>query len=741
MDHIPDLITDLALILAAAAITSLIFKKIKQPQVLGYILAGFLVGPHFSLVPSVSDEANIKIWAEIGVIFLLFSLGLEFSFKKLVKVGGAATITALVEVAFMFCIGIVTGKLMGWNTMDSIFLGGILSISSTTIIIRAFEESGLKSQGFVNLVFGILIVEDLVAILLLVLLSTFGVSQSFSGSELLLSLARLSFFLILWFLAGIFLIPSFLRITRQLMNDENMLIFSIGMCLLMVIFATKAGFSPALGAFIMGSILAETRQAERIEHLVLNVKNLFAAIFFVSIGMLINPDILAEFAGPILIISLITVAGKMLSTSAGALISGQSLRYSIQAGFSVSQIGEFSFIIASLGMSLNVTSPFLYPVAVAVSAITTFTTPYLIQSSEKAFHALESFLPSSWISKINSYSSTTQVIGTSSDWKIYLHSYLKIVVALSVIIIAIILISVNYLYPAIHSYSLSYNSARAATIALTGLIMSPFLWVLSFRKIEQEAFSHIYVNKKFSRGPLIILELTRMILGLAFLLFFLSRFSQKFSVLLFILCTLTLILFIFSRNLQIVYSLIEKRFIINLNEREEKSKLKHELAPWDAHLVPFTLEPESSLTGKTLQELAVRENFGVNIALIERGSHTIAAPGRDVVLFPGDRIYVIGSDEQLLTFRALVETRPAIADNQEEKEQLTLEKFEMTVNLFLNGRSIKESGLRETARALVVGIERDGKRILNPDSGMSFKEGDIVWIVGNKSRIREFLKV
>src|SRR5688572_13115417 len=377
MAHLPHLITDLGLILAVAGITTLIFRKIRQPVVLGYIIAGFLVGPHVSLFPSVVDAEGIKTWSEIGVIFLLFSLGLEFSFKKLMKVGGSASITALVEIVLMIVIGYVVGKLLGWSTMDCIFLGAILSMSSTTIIIRAFDEVGAKTKKFVQLVFGILIVEDLVAILLLVLLSTIAVSNQFAGGELLMEMLKLGFFLVLWFLGGIFFVPTFLKWTRRLLNDETLLIFCIGLCLLMVMLAVEVGFSAALGAFIMGSILAETTQAERIENLIKSVKDLFAAVFFVSVGTMVEPQIILDYAVPILVVSLVTLVGKFTTSALGALLSGQSLKNAVQTGMSLGQIGEFSFIIASLGVSLKVTSDFLYPIAVAASAVTTFTTPYL----------------------------------------------------------------------------------------------------------------------------------------------------------------------------------------------------------------------------------------------------------------------------------------------------------------------------------------------------------------------------
>ncbi|MBO9660288.1 MAG: cation:proton antiporter, partial [Chitinophagaceae bacterium] len=502
MIHLPHLISDLGLILGAAAIVTIIFKWLKQPLVLGYLIAGFLVGPHFSVFPTVVETENIKVWAEIGVIFLLFSLGLEFSFKKLLKVGTPASVTALVEVVFMLMIGYVAGSLMGWSRMDSIFLGGVLSISSTTIIIRAFEELGVKGHKFASLVFGILIVEDLVAIVLLVLLSTLAVSAQFAGMEMLMSVAKLVFFLVLWFVSGIFFLPTFLRKTKKFMNDEMLLITSLSLCILMVWLATKVGFSPALGAFIMGSILAETVYAEKIEHLVKSVKDLFGAVFFISVGMLFDPQMLAKYALPVVLITVVTIIGKSLSTTAGALISGQPLKSSVQAGMSLSQIGEFSFIIATLGLTLKVTSDFLYPIAVAVSAITTFTTPYMIKVSEPLYEWLQKRLPGSWTSAIHRYSSRSQSISNSTDWQVYVRSGMVSTVLVSIIITAIVMLSSHYLLPYTRT-RLGDNTWTTVIGAIcTLLFMAPFLWSLAIRQHRKDLVEKFMTQNKYRTGML-----------------------------------------------------------------------------------------------------------------------------------------------------------------------------------------------------------------------------------------------
>lgn len=736
--HLPDLIADLGLILAAAGITTLIFKRIKQPLVLGYILAGLLVGPHLDFFPSVTDTKSINIWGEIGVIFLLFSLGLEFSFKKLVKVGGSASITAIVEVVFMLLIGFSAGKLMGWKTMDSIFLGGILSVSSTTIIIRAFEELGVKHKKFAGLVFGVLIVEDLVAILLLVLLSTLAVSQQFAGTEMLISIAKLAFFLVLWFLGGIFLIPSFLKATRKLMNDETMLVVSLALCLIMVLLAVKVGFSPALGAFIMGSILAETTQAERIEHLTKSVKDLFAAVFFVSVGMLIDPKILIDYGLPIVIVTLATILGKFLSSSLGALLSGQPLKTSVQAGMSLAQIGEFSFIIATLGLTLKVTSDFLYPIAVAASAITTFTTPYLIKHSESFYNFLNRILPKKWLDGISRYSSSTAGMTTLSDWKILLRGYAFNTVIHSVIIVAVIFLASRYIQPFIANNVVNGMKSTIISLVVSFIIMAPFLWALSIRRIQKTAYSHLWLSKKFTRGPLIAIEAFRIALGVFFVGFLVYEFFDTWVAAGIALALIVLMMFIFSRKLQAFYNKLEKRFILNLNARENQ---KPDILPWDTHLTEIVVSPESEVVGQTLASLMIREKYGVNIAMIERGRTHIPTPGRDERLYPNDKLLLIGADDQLAAAKAILEVD--IPETESEKnfpdKEMTLQKVVVNIESPVYGLSIRNAGIREKAQALIVGIERGTERILNPSSDFTFDNGDVIWIVGNNKKIKEVI--
>lgn len=740
MTHLPHLITDLGLILAVAGITTLIFRKIRQPVVLGYIIAGFLVGPHVSLFPTVVDAQGIKTWSEIGVIFLLFSLGLEFSFRKLMKVGGSASITAIVEIVLMIGIGFGAGYFMGWSTMDSIFLGAILSMSSTTIIIRAFDELGVRTKKFANLVFGILIVEDVVAILLLVLLSTLAVSQQFAGTELMMQMFKLMFFLILWFLAGIFFVPTFLKRMRHLMNDETMLIVSVAMCLLMVMLAVEAGFSAALGAFIMGSILAETTQAERIEHLVKSVKNLFAAIFFVSVGMMIDPQVLVDYSGALLVITLITIFGKFFTTTLGALLSGQSLKQSVQAGMSLAQIGEFSFIIASLGVSLNVTSAFLYPIAVAASAVTTFTTPFLIRRASPFYAFIERQLPAKWVKNLNRYSSGTQQLSAYNEWKILLHAYAVNLAVHSVLILAIIFLSQEFLYPIMIGIFSNWFFATIVAVVITLLLMVPFIWALAIRRVAREAYKNLWLNRKINRGPLIAIEISRIAVAVLHVAFLINLFFSFSVAIIIAVAAMGAAILVFSHKLQQFYEKIERRFLSNLNERELQKNPRHEITPWDAHLTDFEIRPEFPLAGKQLQELALREQYGVNVALIERGNLSIIVPDRYERMYPGDKVSLIGTDEQLGKIKDLFEasTNTMEADNRDK--EISLQNLTITRDSRLFKKSIRKSGLREYAKALVVGLERNGERMLNPDSATVLEENDIVWIVCNKEKLEEFLR-
>ncbi len=732
MVHLPELIRDLGLILMAAGIVTLLFRHLRQPVVLGYIISGFLIGPNVPLLPTVVDVKGVQIWAEIGVIFLLFALGLEFSFKKLAKVGGSASITATVEVLGMTFLGYLCGRAFGWSSLDSLFLGGVLAISSTTIIIRAFDELGVKSRGFASLVFGILIVEDLFAILLLVLLSTVAVKNHFSGLELVTSSFRLVFFVVLFFLAGIFLLPSFFRKVRKHLNDETLLVFSLGLCFLMVVMNTHAGFSPALGAFIMGSVLAETTEANRIEHLLKPVKDLFGAVFFVSVGMLIEPKALVQHALPIALLTLVTIFGKFFTTIVGALLSGRSLRHSMQAGMSLAQIGEFSFIIASLGLTLKVTSDFLYPVAVGVSVITTFATPYLIRSSDSLYSAARNLIPEKILRGLEGYSTSSQHMSGDKEWRKALGAFGARLLANSVLISAVFFSVSRFLPELLSTYISNQDVVRWACLATASICSAPFFWALLLTRPIQQNFTKIWKSKEIHRAVL-GLELGR--LGFSLLLFGIlaSQFIDPIEAAAVTIALSLLFLFALSRHLNRAYSWLERRVRENLGENGEEKALP-DLAPWDAHITIQVVHSDSELVGRSLEELRVRERFGVSIASISRGRRTIAAPGRQAVIFPGDKLAIIGTDEQIDRFSNLLLPSER-EDLKEEAPPYVLQQIAIRNDMPFVNKTIRESGLREQTDGLVVGVERMGERILNPDSSLLLRTGDLLWIVGSKEKL------
>jgi monovalent cation:H+ antiporter-2, CPA2 family len=749
MGHLPDLIRDLALILMAGAVTTLVFKKIKQPLVLGYIIAGFLVGPHFQAIPTVADGENIEVLAEIGVIFLLFSLGLEFSFKKLMRVGGEASITALVEIAFITVAGYYAGIWMGWSTMDSLFLGGMLASSSTTIIIRAFDELGMKTKQFAGIVFGVLVVEDIVVILLMVLLSTIAVTKEFEGSEILFTISKLLFFLALWFMAGIFVLPTLLKKASALLDDETLLILAIGLCLGMVVFAVNVGFSAELGAFIMGSIIAETTKAEKIEHLTKPVKDLFGAIFFVSVGMMIDPKAIMTYGIPVAIVTFITLFGKLFSTTIGALLSGQGLKQSVQVGMSMAQIGEFAFIVATLGLSLGVTSDFLFPVAVGASAITTFTTPYLIKFSEPLYLFIERILPEKWVKKLNRYSSSTQAIQADSEWKLVLKSYARMAIMNGIVLLALILLTLNFLMPFLREHIGDNMTRSVLGLFISLAIASPFLWALMAKRPNNMAYKEMWMEKKYNRGPLLILEILRILVGVAVIAFWVFRLFDTQVAIFIAVPIIILILFILGKRIQAFYQRMEERFLGNLNAREvfeynslssnvsrKNADLQAELAPWDAHIVELEVPANAEYIGRTLKELGWREKYGINVVYIKRGETLINVPDRNAILLPFDQTGILATDEQISVFKPLFESIVIHEPSPLDVNDIALQKILVDEHTRLKGKDIRSSGLRERTNGLVIGIERNNKRILNPESTTTFEWNDIVWIVGEKKKIQ-----
>lgn len=749
MSHLPTLITDLALILASAGVMTLIFKRLKQPLVLGYIVAGILAGPHITFIPSIIDKANVQTWADIGVIFLLFALGLDFSFKKLMRVGGPATIAAMTIIFGMVMLGIMVGIAMGWKRMDCIFLGGMLAMSSTSIIYKAFEDLGLRTKSFTGLVFGVLIIEDLVAIVLMVLLSTMAVSKNFEGMEMVYSIGKLIFFLLLWFVTGIYIIPTFFRHTRLLMGEETMLIVTLGLCLTMVVFASYVGFSSALGAFVMGSILAETIEAEKIERLVKPVKDLFAAIFFVSVGMMVNPAMIVEYIWPIVIITLTVLIGQSVFGTFGVVLAGQPLKTALQSGFCLTQIGEFAFIIAGLGMSMKVTSNFLYPIVVAVSVITTFLTPYMIRFAGPAYPYVEKHLPRKWKRFIEHYASGMRIVNHESNWRRLLTSLIRIVIVYSVVITAILIIAFQFFVPLIRIHIPGFwGSLLCAAIIL--LLISPFLRAIVAKKNHSVEFQTLWEDGYFSRAYLVSLVVFRFVIAIVYVMVvIMTLFKASVALLLGIACVVVAGIFS-SRYMKKQSIQIERHFLRNFRVRDIYARRAGEKVPpkfaghllsRDLHLSDFIIPAESLWAGRTLSELALTSRFDIMVVAIFRGQSCINIPGGKERLFPQDRIQVIGSDEQLARFGEKLEamTLPVL-DSDLTQSEVCLKQFVVGEQSPFTGKSIRESGIRDKYKCVVVGVERGAASLRNPDADTVFEAGDLIWVVGEEINVYELIR-
>ena len=745
MSEIAPLISDLAVILIAAGIITLIFKCLKQPVVLGYIVAGILAGPAVPYIPTVSDPTNIKIWADIGVIFLLFAMGLEFSFKKLMTVGGSAVIASITIVSGMMFLGYTAGNALGFSHLSSIFLGGMLSMSSTAIVFKAFDDMGLRGQKFTGVVLGVLVVEDLVAVVLMVLLSTLAVSKQVEGMEMLESILKLGAFLIFWSLLGIYLIPSFLKKIKPFLNDETLLIIALGFCLGMVMIAAKAGFSSALGAFVMGSLLAETIEAEKIEKLVKPVKDLFAAIFFVSVGMMIQPDLLIEYLVPICILTILVIIGQIFFGSLGVLLSGQPLKIALQSGFSLTQIGEFAFIIASLGVSLKVTDDYLYPVIVAVSVVTTFLTPYMIRMATPVYQLIDNYLPSSIKLMLNRYSSGSNTVKHKSTWNKLLKSMLLDVILYTVLTIFSIIIFFTYVNPIIRENILGFKGALLSLSIILAIIL-PFLWAIIMKKNHSPEFLKLWNDSKFNRGPLVSLIAIKLLFCASILMPVIVHIFNVASGVGFIITLLILLMIILSKKLKKRSLSIEKRFIDNFNGKTTDSNIGSPLTdnifkslPFnDLHLMDFVVGQESSIVGRSLKEINFRQKYGINIVSIIRGERQINIPRGEERLYPFDKIIIVGTDEELDLFQEIIqkqdkEYRDQLA--QSFNNNIKIEQFNIEPDSPLIGRSIQQSDIRDKNACLILGIERDGKSMMNPPSQTVFKENDNVWVAGEYRQI------
>ena len=750
MAELPELVKDLALILVVAGTVTLLFKRLKQPLVLGYIVAGFIVSPQMPYTMSVIDRADVQTWADIGVIFLLFSLGLDFSFKKILKMGAAPVIASLTIIFCMMLIGVTVGNAFGWSQMDCIFLAGMLAMSSTTIIYKAFDDMGLRQQHFASLVMSVLILEDVLAIVMMVMLSAVAKGNSPDGEEMIGSVLRIGFFLILWFVVGISLIPMFLRSVRKLISEETLLVVSLGLCCLMAVISTKVGFSSAFGAFVMGSILAETVEAEKIIKVVEPVKNLFGAVFFVSVGMLVEPSILVEYALPIAVIVLAILLGQSLFGSFGYLLSGQTLKTAMRCGFSMAQIGEFAFIIASLGLSLGVIGNFLYPVVVAVSVITTFLTPYMIRASEPCYNMLERRLPTSWISTLNHITlSHPSGKGAKNNWKNLLKQMTVNTVIYTILSVTVVALMLSLFLPFIRHLLIGWHwTANFICGALTVLLISPFLRAMVMKKNHSEEFKALWAESRINHLPLIFTIIVRVVIASSFVFYICNYLSRFANALIIAIAVAVVLLMIMSRSLKHSSIRLERMFVQNLRSRDIEAQVHGRKRPLyeghlldrNVHMSDIDVPMDSKWAGLTLRQLELRQRFGVHVSSILRAERRLNIPDGNTIVFPGDRLQVIGADSQLSKMAEALRSDIYGSDPDIEEKTMKLRQMVVTGGSQLLGVTLRDSGIRSRYNCMVVGIEEGEENLSQMSPDRKFEKGDIIWIVGEEKHLAQLLE-
>lgn len=740
MAELNPLFRELALILVTAGVITVIFKRLKQPLVLGYIVAGFFIGPHFPWFPIITGDENLTLWSEIGIVFLMFALGLEFSIKKLKKVGGTGAITAFTELALMFLIGNIVGRILGFSTMEGVFLGCMLSISSTTIIIKSFDDLKLKQQKFTSTVTGVLVVEDLIAVLLLVVLGTLSVSKTFDGGQLGLKMLMLGFFLIVWFTFGIFLIPTFLRWMRRFMTEEILCIVAVGLCFGMVVLADAAGFSTALGAFVMGAILAETIEADVIHRVITPIKNLFGAVFFVSVGMLVDPAVLAKYWVPVLVIALTVVLFKSFSATLGVVLSGRPLRTAMQSGFCFCQIGEFSFIIAGLGLSYGVIRGELYPIIVSVSIITTFVTPYMIKAGLPAYEFLWPRLSPRLREALERYSAQSKSSDSELPVRRFLKKQFSSIILYGAICVALLLLSTLLLKPLLNKIFVTSEGepsiwGNLIGLAITIFAMTPFLWALARKYISREKVKALLEEYRYSQAVVIPVILLRYFMVLSLLGFAIGRYiSLAFGFILIIAIFLFIVVRFYSKVTGF-YKHIEERFLSNLNSRQAQTSFK----------IPPSMEQQFSMervsvtqfskyVGVTLLESGFRQNYGVNVVSIERGERVIDLPPKETVVMPLDRLTVIGTEEQISRFRSDIEVEPSILIRDHSDNELNIYRYIVYDNGPLVGKTLSHSDFQQRHNGMIIAIQRDTEYIVNPSASAVFESGDVVWFVSPEDK-------
>lgn len=745
--HTPDMITDLAVMLLTAGLITILFKKIKQPLILGYILAGFLISPYFPLFFNVEDIDSINLWSEIGVIILMFHIGLEFNLHKLAKLGGTAVISAIIKMGGVMLTGYLVGILMGFSVISSLFLGCMLSISSTAVIQKSFEELEIKGQKYSQLVMGTLVIEDIVGIFMMVVLSTISVSQSVAGKELMISLALMVCYLVVWLLLGIYLLPTFLNKVIKVMNDEMLLILSLGLCFGMVMIANFLGFSSELGAFLAGSLLAGTIHVERVEHLTGGVKDMFVSFFFLSVGMKVDPHAIVNYAPIIAVITVVAVIAKLIFATAGMLLSGQTLNTAVKSGFSLAPIGEFSFIIAALGVSLGVMEENLYPIIVSAAVITTFLTPFLIKNSSSVTDLLQRKLPESLLQKLNQYTSSDQTDDDKdTDWNEYIRKFVSRTALYSVIMLVAVMVGIEGIYPFLAG-ALTPLSASIATCAIIFFVIAIF--VRPMLNPGNALFTSLWLKKRANRLPLIVLSAIRVILIATIAMIPISVLFEINPAYLFIFIIIAVLIAGKSNFLSTAYLRLETQFLRNLNERlieaEEEKGLRQSWLDTELHIISLIAPESADFLGKHLADLQWGKVYNVYVVKIRHHGKHIILPEPKATIAAGDKVFVVGDLKSIENFYRLVQMKPSKpprtlkkfmeTDYPDADNALSVCAIKVTGNESYAGKTLKSGNIREKFHCMVLGVQQSGYPIIMPDINTLITKDDIIWVMGSNHNV------
>ncbi len=742
--HVPVLIVDLAAMLCLGAVICIVFNKLKIPVILGYILAGFLMSPNVPFLYNISSVDAIDTWGEIGVIIILFHIGLEFDFHKLASIGSTAIVTAAIKMSGIMVVGYFFGMLMGLSRMNCIFLGAMLSISSTVVISKSFNELGVTHEKYTSLVMGTLIMEDIFSVFIMVVLSTISLSRNVDGGELARQLFFMGCYLIVWVILGIIILPTLLNRVMDLMNQEVMIALSLGICFSMGLLANALGFSMELGAFVAGTLFAGTAHVEKVEKVTGPVKDMFSIVFFMSVGMLIDTEAIYSQWKVIVPIAILAVVAKLIFATIGMLLSGQDMRTSVKSGLSLAPIGEFSFIIASLGISLGVMDSDLYQVIVAASVITILITPLLIKRSDNIVDFLQEHMPKKLRSVISRYTSDKRTDSdASTDWASFMKQYLMDLVIYGTLMFMAAILGTFLMYPWLTGIT---NPIGAKVISCIVIYAVMALFIRPMLHLHNTVFTHLWMETRANRPPLMALVLIKF--GLVLIIAFIPM-QRMFPVnrLLFFIAGV-IILFILGRSKFVTsfYLQLEARFLRNLNERTMSSNHSHdEWLDEDVNIMSFYAPEGVSYVDKPLSELRWIRLYSTYVVKISRGDTAILLPGADTEIHAEDKVYVVGTFEALKRFRrriSIPEERKIRTlrefmdyDYPEQDKALSCLAVNVTGDKPYCNRTIADADFINGMKCGLLGIQKEGYPILFPDRNTLISKGDVIWLIGSSRSI------